>query len=317
MYNKIMVSIICNTYNHQNYIKDALESFINQKTDFKFEVLIHDDASTDNTPYIIREYEKKYPDIIKPIYQKENQYSKGIKISQTYQYPRVKGKYIAICEGDDYWIDSQKLQKQVKALEQNFDIDMCAHATIMVKAETKDVIKMIAPDSNNSILTIENVILNGGGYVATNSLLYRASLNKNIPDFRNEKDMDYTLQIHGALRGGILYLNDCMSAYRWMSIGSWSSQYYIDINKQIQLFEKFKIVYNILDKDTAYRFSKVIMYREMMDVIPLCEFNKDYKKTFYKKYSLIFNNLKFFELFKILIRVYFPLLLKIKRKLFK
>ena len=84
-----------------------------QKTDFPFEILIHDDASTDGTADIIREYEAKYPDIIKPIYQTENQYSKGIKVSQVYQFPRAKGKYIALCEGDDYWTDPYKLQKQV------------------------------------------------------------------------------------------------------------------------------------------------------------------------------------------------------------
>lgn len=98
-----------------------------QKTTFPFEVLIHDDASTDGTADIIREYEIKYPDIVKPIYQKENQYSKGIAISRTYNYPRAKGKYIALCEGDDYWIDPLKLQKQVDFLEGHSDYSMSFH----------------------------------------------------------------------------------------------------------------------------------------------------------------------------------------------
>ena len=96
-----------------------------QKTTFPFEVLIHDDASTDGTAGIIKEYEVKYPNIIKPIYQKENQYSKGIKISPTFQYPRAKGKYIALCEGDDYWIDPYKLQKQVDFLETHSEYGLC------------------------------------------------------------------------------------------------------------------------------------------------------------------------------------------------
>lgn len=99
---KLMVSICCITYNHEKYISEALESFLMQKTSFKYEILIHDDASTDNTAKIIREYEKKFPEIIKPIYQIENQYSKGNKINLVYNFPRAKGKYIAICEGDDY-----------------------------------------------------------------------------------------------------------------------------------------------------------------------------------------------------------------------
>ena len=88
MDDKPLVSISCITYNHENYIAEAIESFLMQETDFPFEVLIHDDCSTDNTAAIIREYEKKYPNIIKPIYQEENQYSKGIKISPTFNFPK-------------------------------------------------------------------------------------------------------------------------------------------------------------------------------------------------------------------------------------
>ena len=113
------VSICCITYNHEKYISECLDGFIKQKTDFTFEVLIHDDASTDKTATIIREYEAKHPDIIKPIYQTENQFSKGVSVSNVYNFPRVKGKYIAMCEGDDYWTDPLKLQKQVDYLEMN------------------------------------------------------------------------------------------------------------------------------------------------------------------------------------------------------
>ena len=116
-----LVSIICDTYNHEKYLKECLDGFVMQKTDFKFEVLIHDDASTDGTSSIIREYEKEYPDIINPIYQSENKYSKGISIWKTYQFPRIKGKYVALCEGDDYWIDPLKLQKQVDFLEAHLE----------------------------------------------------------------------------------------------------------------------------------------------------------------------------------------------------
>ena len=107
-----MVSICCLAYNHEKYIRKTLEGFVNQKTNFNYEILIHDDCSTDNTVNIVEEYRKKYPKLIKPIYQKENQHSKGIKISNVYQFPRAQGKYIAMCEGDDYWTDMNKLQKQ-------------------------------------------------------------------------------------------------------------------------------------------------------------------------------------------------------------
>lgn len=108
-----LVSITCLTYNHAPYLRQCLDGFVMQKTSFPIEILIYDDASEDGTQDIIREYERKYPDLIKPIYQTENQYSKGVKVEFVYNYPRAKGKYIAFCEGDDYWTDPNKLQKQI------------------------------------------------------------------------------------------------------------------------------------------------------------------------------------------------------------
>src|SRR5690606_16372266 len=124
-----LVSICCITFNHVNFIRDAIDGFLMQKTDFPFQILIHDDASTDGTEEIIREYESNHPDIIKPIYETENQYVKGRKGSRTFNFPRAKGKYIAMCEGDDYWIDSLKLQKQVDFLEANPTFSGTFHET--------------------------------------------------------------------------------------------------------------------------------------------------------------------------------------------
>lgn len=121
----ILVSISCITYNHAPYIRQCLDGFMMQKTNFAFEVLIHDDASTDGTTEIIKEYEAKYPDVIKPLYEEENQWVKGRRGSAVFNYPRAKGKYIALCEGDDYWTDPFKLQKQVDFLEANPEYGMC------------------------------------------------------------------------------------------------------------------------------------------------------------------------------------------------
>ena len=114
-----LVCICCITYNHASYIKEAIDSFLMQETDFSFEVLVHDDASTDGTTDIILAYAEKYPSIIKPIIQTENQFSKGGLINARLVFPKAKGKYIALCDGDDYWADKTKLQKQVLFLENN------------------------------------------------------------------------------------------------------------------------------------------------------------------------------------------------------
>lgn len=125
-----LVSVCSIAYNQVQYIKECLDGIMMQQTDFKFELIIHDDASTDGTAEIIKEYANKYPEIIRPILQTENQYSKGKGILAPFVYPRAQGKYIALCEGDDYWTDPLKLQKQVDFLEANPDYSMCFHQAL-------------------------------------------------------------------------------------------------------------------------------------------------------------------------------------------
>lgn len=125
--NQIVVTIRCLTYNHEPYIRQCLDGFVMQKTNFKFEAIVHDDASTDGTASIIREYAEKYPDIIKPIFETENQYSKKDGSLGRIMDAHTRGKYVAMCEGDDYWTDPLKLQKQVDFLESHPEYVMCSH----------------------------------------------------------------------------------------------------------------------------------------------------------------------------------------------
>lgn len=131
---EVMVSIHCMAFNHESFIEDAIHGFLIQETSFPFEVLIHDDALTDNTAEIIKSYVEKYPEIIKPIYQKENTYSKGYK-SGFFNLMRVKGKYTALCEGDDFWFDKNKLQMQVEFLEKNPTYVMCGHDVTQIQPD--------------------------------------------------------------------------------------------------------------------------------------------------------------------------------------
>jgi len=125
--NEILVSVFCTTYNHEAYIKEAIEGFLIQKTTFPIEVIIHDDASTDKTAEIVRSYAEQYPDKIVAILQKNNQFTNGIDVYKAFIWPRARGKYIALCEGDDYWTDPYKLQKQVDFLEKNRSFTFCVH----------------------------------------------------------------------------------------------------------------------------------------------------------------------------------------------
>lgn len=256
MEKEIQVSVICCTYNHEKYIREALDSFIMQITDFQFEVLVHDDASTDGTAHIIREYEEKYPELIVPIYQKENQYSKGIRFSKEYIFPRVKGKYIAICEGDDYWIDPYKLQKQYDAMEEHPEVDMCAHSAI--KKRNGETVGLIKPREKKCIIKTEDVILGGGGFFATNSLFYRTDMRRNEPGFVKHLSFDYTLQIWGSLRGGVLYLPEEMSVYRLSVDGSWTNRVGKNPTRLAKHLSNVIAMLTILNKETFGRYAKEI-----------------------------------------------------------
>ncbi len=150
MEDEIKVSVYCLAYNHAEYIRKTLEGFVMQKTNFKFEVFVHDDASTDETATIIKEYAEKYPDIIKPIFQTENQYSKKIGIVKTFIYPLMRGKYIACCEGDDYWTDENKLQIQADILDNNNNISLVTHKVRMI-SENGELLNCFFPNKKLKI----------------------------------------------------------------------------------------------------------------------------------------------------------------------
>lgn len=134
-----ILAIRCTAYNHEKYIKDTLDGFVSQKTNFPFVAIVHDDASTDNTADIICKYSQKYPEIIKPIFEAENQYSKQDGTFSRLMMEAVKStgaKYVAMCEGDDYWTDPLKLQKQVDFLESHHDYSMCFHKVDVLDQDT-------------------------------------------------------------------------------------------------------------------------------------------------------------------------------------
>ena len=121
---KVKVSIRCTVYNHEKYLRQCLDGIVSQETDFLFEAIVHDDASTDGSAKIIKEYSQRYPNIIKPIYQTENQYSKDFTIIRRAITEKCTGEYMAWCEGDDYWIDPKKLQKQVDILDKTPNVGL-------------------------------------------------------------------------------------------------------------------------------------------------------------------------------------------------
>ncbi len=220
------VTIICLTYNHQAFIRDALNSFVEQKTNFDYEVIIHDDASTDKTAKIIKRYENEYPHIIKPIYQTENQWRQGKTLSKTFIYPKVKGEYVIFCEGDDYFSDPNKLQKQVDFLDANPDFSICFHPVKIVwdkDAKPSEIFPPTAFSAGRNTFQLEELIRQN--FIQTNSCMYRWRFHKEdvntlMPD--NIIPGDYFMHLLHAQVGKISFLPEIMAVYRRHSDGIWT-----------------------------------------------------------------------------------------------
>mgnify|MGYP003803865569 CR=1 FL=1 len=248
-----IVSICCITYNHESYIRDCLEGFIMQKTNFAFEVLIHDDASTDKTADIIRDYEAKYPEILKPIYQKENQYSKGINPGTKFLFPRARAKYIALCEGDDYWTDPYKLQKQVDFLEANQEYSMCFHKVDYVD-ELNDIIEFEDYNKDTKTTTTFEDLCKSN-YINTCSNLFRNNeLITNWPSALADCfPGDWVLNLLMCGKNGLIYmLEEKMASYRIHSQGIWSKQKKDAKKLELISTSKYK-VYKYFDKNKTLK----------------------------------------------------------------
>lgn len=221
-----LVSICCVTYNHKNFIRDAIEGFLMQKTTFPIEIFIHDDSSTDGTTQIIKEYADKNQDLIIPILQKENQWSKGVRcMSGTFLYSKCKGKYIALCEGDDYWNVPYKLQKQVDFLEANPEYSISFHAAENLWLNTGEItIQRYECKNGFRTFNAKDAILNGGGFMTTNSMVFRTEYVKKLPDWYFKAPTgDFVTSLILSSQGKVAYFDDIMSVYRRNVPGSWSA----------------------------------------------------------------------------------------------
>ncbi|MBJ6119789.1 glycosyltransferase [Pontibacter sp. BT310] len=219
---KPLVSIICLTYNHERFIAQAIEGFLFQKTSFYFEIIIHDDCSTDKTREVIQPYVEKFPNLYRLIYQDINQYSLGKKIIPLI-LPYCRGRYIALCEGDDYWIDPHKLQKQVDFLETNQDFNISFHRVKELKESGSEELSNLNSSDKEEVYTIEDLAIRN--FIHTPSIVFRNIFSSvGFPKWFNESPVgDYVLHMLNARHGKIKYFPEPMAVYRIHSGGVWSS----------------------------------------------------------------------------------------------
>lgn len=211
-----LVSIRCLVYNHEPYLRQCLEGFVMQKTNFPFEAIVHDDASTDGSAAIIREYAEKYPDIIKPIYETENQYSKRDGSLTRIVNSHLRGKYIAWCEGDDYWIDPMKLQKQVDFLEANPNYVFSYTNIVVDNCDPNNVQKRRFKGISGNICEF---LITQGNPVATLTVCMRQNVWNEYLTERSSWNIkmkmgDLPVWIFASMKGPVHYLPDVTAAYR-------------------------------------------------------------------------------------------------------
>lgn len=253
--NDKLVSIFCLTYNHVDYIRDALEGFVKQKTNFQYEVFVYDDASTDGTSEIIMEYKEKYPDIFNIYISKRNTWKDKNRNRFLYdlECQNLHGKYIALCEGDDYWTDENKLQIQVDYLEAHPECSMYIHNCDWLDCTTNTSRPGNAIDIDwEGDVSVEELIMQKNGHPPTASFMYRRELLEQDFFFFDAVVGDYPLMLCAASIGKVHYNNKIMSVYRYRAKGSWSGK----LTSQSYENKLFQCYHNIGVTNFLFKYNK-------------------------------------------------------------
>ena len=211
---KPTVSIVSICYNQADYIRQTLESFVTQQTTFDFEIVIFDDCSQDEAPAIIREYAAKYPKLFRPLLRTKNV---GVQPNLVEALQAAQGKYVALCEGDDYWTDPHKLQKQVDFLDSHPECALCFHR-VKVFTEGDPGKELIFPGLDDKSGFTVGALMERN-FIQTNSVMYRRQDYSHIPD--DVMPFDWYLHAYHASFGEIGFIDAVMSAYRRHPGGIW------------------------------------------------------------------------------------------------
>lgn len=289
---EMVVSITCVAFNHEYCIHEALDSFLMQETNFPFEVIINDDVSTDKTVEIIKQYESKFPNIIKPVFQNKNQFSQGIN-TMAILFPKVTGKYVAFCDGDDYWTDKEKLKIQVEEMKKHPDVDMSFHPTYKLFNGIREEVLAKHAESNK-VFTPQEIILGGGEFCPTVSVMFTKRIISSLPDWMGRAiPGDYVSQIMGSIKGGALYINRCMSIYRVGVESSWTITEFVEDSekrkKTLYVFnERLEVINNSFDKRFQKEVDEVI-HKGNLDFIKTRSLDVSIREDVFKHYQDTFS----------------------------
>lgn len=304
----IIVSVIVNTFNHGKYLRENFESILSQQVNFNIEILVHDDCSSDDTVQVIKEYETKYPNIIKPIYEKQNQFSRGVEIDAAFNYPRVLGKYVAMCEGDDKWVDDFKLHKQVSYLESHPKISAYIAKTIRYNMrDNKFGYYGLAIDRFSKKYSLKDLI-KGKDFSVSSLLARKEFFVPPFPEFINffAGFTDIQLGYYFALHNKIYY--DChpMSMYRqYSSDTSFTSSF-----SQSKQDEKNKIYENrikvleLLSLVVPQKYKKLLAKRIRQEKFTLLVIKNDIEALKSKEFNGLYKRKLRHEKIKRLLKIH-------------
>lgn len=279
-----LVSVRCITYNHENYIAQALDSFIMQKTNFPFEIIVHDDASIDKTAEIIREYEKKYPLIVKPIYEEENQWSKPGNPLGKIVNAALNGKYVAICEGDDYWIDENKLQMQVDFLENNPEYGMCYTKAKQYNQSMQNFNKIsVGADFDG----FEDLLKNGNPIPALTTVYRKDLLDKYQKEIQPSNKGwlmgDYPMWLYFAHESKIKFFDKETAVYRVLEE---SASHSTDINKMIKFEESVYDIRQFYNQKFGLNLELKVNYSYISNRL-IYKLSNNYEKKLAKDFRIV------------------------------
>ena len=259
------VSVLCLAYNHAAYIADALEGILSQVTSFDCEVLIHDDASSDGTSEIISEYVSKYPGLITTITQRSNVYSQGIKPSSVL-LPISRGRYLAYCEGDDYWTDRFKLEKQVAFMESRPELSMSFHPALQIleTPESPMHVRNSRPPGDEIVSDREVIVERGNFYPTVSAMFRRDAVSDHFLALAHLRvPGDHLLAVASVCAGKVGYISDCMAVFRRNRASiTQSYKYNLDGQAKAELLkrnaEDTLYAFEYIDKYTKSRFGRAL-----------------------------------------------------------
>ena len=260
------VLVICSTYNQKEYLASALEGFVSQQTSFPFLVLVHDDASTDGTPEIIRDYELRYPSLIKGIYETQNQYQLGKYFWYLDYLKNSRAHYIALCEGDDYWISPYKLESQYQKLSNDHSLAYCFTNAVKIDAATGESRGRMLPFFPSEAQILSKEILNTVdllklAFIPTASFFSRRDAWLKQPELPKEAFQgDRAHQIYLSLSGNAAYLDEVTCAYRvnnkQSAMGNWAASR----QKAVSTLSSYITLYKCFDRYTNEKFHDNVSY---------------------------------------------------------